>query len=171
MLATGEAFWAQDRPFYMERNGFPEETFFDVSYDPVRDESGRVGGVFCIVSETTGRVVGERRLKVLRDLGSVAAQAHSAAEAWALSAGALASAPLDLPFADAHLDDRTGWPIGLHDVAAPKHCMATAPGPWPEPAHSLMVLPLGERAGESGGKLALGVSSRLPFDDSYRGFF
>ena len=29
-----------------------------------------VGGVFCIVSETTGRVVGERRLKTLRELGS-----------------------------------------------------------------------------------------------------
>jgi len=61
VLATGEAFWAKDRPFYMERHGYPEETFFDVSYDPVRDESGHVGGVFCIVSETTARVVGERK--------------------------------------------------------------------------------------------------------------
>jgi hypothetical protein len=28
-----------------------------VSYDPVRVESGAVGGVFCIVTETTERVV------------------------------------------------------------------------------------------------------------------
>ena len=41
VLRTGEAFWASDRPFVMERFGFPEETYFDVSYDPVRDESGR----------------------------------------------------------------------------------------------------------------------------------
>jgi signal transduction histidine kinase len=38
---------------------------------PVRDESGRVGGVFCIVSETTRRVVDERRLRALRDLGNI----------------------------------------------------------------------------------------------------
>src|SRR3954468_7099054 len=69
VLTTGEAFWAQDRPFFLERHGYPEETYFDVSYDPMRDESGRVSGVFCIVSETTGRVVGERRLRLLRDLG------------------------------------------------------------------------------------------------------
>src|SRR3954449_1501897 len=69
VLGTGEAFWAQDRPFFLERHGYPEETTFDVSYDPMRDESGRVSGVFCIVSETTGRVVGERRLRLLRGLG------------------------------------------------------------------------------------------------------
>ena len=38
----------------LERHGFVEETYFDVSYDPVRVESGGVGGVYCIVTETTG---------------------------------------------------------------------------------------------------------------------
>ena len=68
VVETGEAFWARDRPFFMERYGYVEETYFDVSYDPVRDESGRVGGLFCIVSDTTGRVLGDRRLRTLRDL-------------------------------------------------------------------------------------------------------
>jgi len=62
VLQRGEAFWASDYPFYLERRGYPEETYFDISYDPVRDETGGVGGVFCIVSEQTGRVLGERRL-------------------------------------------------------------------------------------------------------------
>ena len=62
-------FAATDHPFYLDRHGFAEETYFDVSYDPVRDETGKVGGVFCIVSETTGRVLSERRLRTLRDLG------------------------------------------------------------------------------------------------------
>ena len=43
-------------PSFSERQGFLEETYFDVSYDPVRIEDGSVGGVFCIVSEQTGRV-------------------------------------------------------------------------------------------------------------------
>ena len=71
VVATGEAFWAKDHLFGLERHGYVEETYFDVSYDPIRDESGRVGGIFCIVSETTGRLVGERRLAALRDLGRI----------------------------------------------------------------------------------------------------
>ena len=60
VVRTGEAFWARDLLFVLERYGFVEDTYFDVSYDPVRVESGTVGGVFCIVTETTERVVGER---------------------------------------------------------------------------------------------------------------
>src|SRR5579862_8888282 len=62
VVRTGEAFWAKDLLFQIERYGFLEDTYFDVSYDPVRVESGDVGGVFCIVTETTERVVGERRM-------------------------------------------------------------------------------------------------------------
>ena len=98
VLKNGEAFWAQDRPFFLERHGYPEETYFDVSYDPMRDESGRVNGVFCIVSETTGRVVGERRLRLLHDLGGIAQQASSVSEVFTTAATVLARYPEDLPF-------------------------------------------------------------------------
>ncbi len=37
VVRTGEAFWAKDHPFLLDRQGFLEETYFDVSYDPVRD--------------------------------------------------------------------------------------------------------------------------------------
>ncbi|MGA0606984.1 PAS domain S-box protein [Phenylobacterium sp. VNQ135] len=54
---TGETFHARDRPFYIERHGGQGETvYFDVSYSPVRQADGHVGGVLCIVSETTARV-------------------------------------------------------------------------------------------------------------------
>jgi hypothetical protein len=62
VVRSGEAFWAKDLLFEIQRYGFLEETYFDVSYDPVRVESGDVGGVYCIVTETTERVIGERRL-------------------------------------------------------------------------------------------------------------
>lgn len=55
---TGEASRGNDYPFFLERYGYSEKAYFDVSYDPVRDESGRAGGVSRIVSETTGRIVG-----------------------------------------------------------------------------------------------------------------
>jgi PAS domain S-box-containing protein len=98
VMRSGEAFWGQDLPFYLERHGYTEETYFDVSYDPVRDESGGVGGVFCIVSETTGRVIGERRLRTLRELAADAV-AKSDGEVCARAAAVLGQNAADVPFA------------------------------------------------------------------------
>src|SRR6201994_3775328 len=53
---TGKTFSAKDRPFYIERHGFGETVYFDISYSAVPEADGRVGGVLCIVSETTERV-------------------------------------------------------------------------------------------------------------------
>jgi PAS domain S-box-containing protein len=99
VVNTGAAFWGQDLLFAVERHGYVEETYFDVSYDPVRDETGHVGGVFCIVSETTGRVVGERRLAALRDLGRVGNGATSAADIFRNTAAVLENYGKDIPFA------------------------------------------------------------------------
>ncbi|QFS46923.1 ATP-binding protein [Nostoc sphaeroides] len=98
VVATGVAFWAQDHLFFLNRHGYIEETYFDVSYDPVRDESGKVGGVFCIVSETTGRVLGDRRLQTL-SLLSREAQAKTTEVACLSAIQALATNSHDIPFA------------------------------------------------------------------------
>jgi PAS domain-containing protein len=105
VVRTGEAFWAKDLLFQIERYGFLEETYFDVSYDPVRVESGSVGGVFCIVTETTERVVGERRMALLRDLAARNAAARTAHEACVLAIETLGTSPEDITFALAYLDD------------------------------------------------------------------
>lgn len=61
VLDTGETFHAKDRPFYIERHGYGETVYFDVSYSAVPEADGSVGGVLCIVSETTERVRAEQR--------------------------------------------------------------------------------------------------------------
>jgi len=53
---TGKTFSAKDRPFYIERHGFGETVYFDISYSAVPEPDGSTGGVLCIVSETTERV-------------------------------------------------------------------------------------------------------------------
>ncbi len=58
---TGRTFFAKDRAFYIERHGYGETVYFDVSYSAVPEVDGSVGGVLCIVSETTERVLAERR--------------------------------------------------------------------------------------------------------------
>jgi signal transduction histidine kinase/ActR/RegA family two-component response regulator len=58
-----------DIAFIMQdRHGYPEEAHFEFSYTPVLEASGRVSGMFCACSETTGRVFIERRLRFLFEL-------------------------------------------------------------------------------------------------------
>lgn len=66
---TGQTFAAKDRPFYIERHGYGETVYFDVSYSAVYQDDGLVGGVLCIVTETTDRVQFERRQALLLELG------------------------------------------------------------------------------------------------------
>ena len=142
VLRTGEAFWGTDLPFILERHGFPEETFFDVSYDPVRDESGGVGGIFCIVTETTGRVVGERRLVTLRTLAACNGNARTADEARELALQSLAANAKDLPFA--------AIVLGADPVEARQGEVQ-----FPIPG---------------AGTLVVALNPQRPYDEHYRGF-
>jgi PAS domain S-box-containing protein len=63
VLGKGETVAAKDRPFYIERHGYPETVYFDISYSPVADQDGIVRGVFCIVNETTERVKADAALR------------------------------------------------------------------------------------------------------------
>ncbi len=68
VLTTGEAAWCDDMLLFMRRNGYLEEVYFTCSYSPIRDETGGIGGMFCACTETTARVLAERRQHALRDL-------------------------------------------------------------------------------------------------------
>ena len=108
VIATGESFWAKDHQFLLGRHGYIEETYFDVSYDPIRDESGQVGGIFCIVSETTGRVLSERRLGMLRELGADLAAINTEDELFSAIRCRLDAHAKDLPFALVYLCEADG---------------------------------------------------------------
>jgi PAS domain S-box-containing protein len=64
---AGHATYREDLPLVMNRRGYDEQTWFTFSYSPVREESGKVAGMFCAVSETTGRVMAERGLRELNE--------------------------------------------------------------------------------------------------------
>jgi PAS domain S-box-containing protein len=63
----GRAIYREDLPLVMNRKGYAEQTWFTFSYSPVRDEAGRIAGMFCAVSETTRRVLAERALRELNE--------------------------------------------------------------------------------------------------------
>ena len=198
VVDTGETFWATDLLFGLERHGYLEETYFDISYDPVRDESGNVAGVLCIVAETTSRVVGPRRLRTLSTLGRVAIQARSVAEVFESAAQALRDSPEEVAFAllyewdvtlsaprlratvnvdAAHAATGAAWPLDeslpadgtVMDAAALG--LGNLPGGrWPEPCRRVVALPIGMAAQAPEGFLVVGLSPRLEFDSGYRDF-
>ena len=75
VVSAGQATRSRDLLLLMNRHGYQEETYFSFSYSPIRDETGGVGGVFTPVIETTGKVIGERRLRTLRELAAAAGSA------------------------------------------------------------------------------------------------
>ncbi len=60
---SGEAIYRENLPLRMNRRGYDEDTWFTFSYSPVRDESGKVAGMYCACTETTANVLAERLLR------------------------------------------------------------------------------------------------------------
>jgi signal transduction histidine kinase len=58
---AGRAVQLKDQFYPFVRNDVVEDAWFDISYNPVRGEGGEVAGVLAIMTETTERVLAERR--------------------------------------------------------------------------------------------------------------
>jgi signal transduction histidine kinase/DNA-binding response OmpR family regulator len=106
---------ADDLPLVLDRNGYPEECYFTFSYSPILGPDRNVGGVFTIVTETTGKVLAERRLRLVRNLGAVSAtQAGTMADTCRAMHDVLSSTRQSVPFAVALLrEDAEGRPRGV----------------------------------------------------------
>jgi PAS domain S-box-containing protein len=134
VMAGGDPIWSEDLLFLLDRNGYLEETYFTFCYSAIRAETGRPGGVLVTCIETTERVLGERRLLAMRDLGSRSSEARSAEQACEAAAEILGRCP-DSPFALIYLLDRDGARARLaarahvdatHDAAAVEISLAGA---------------------------------------------
>lgn len=118
VVKEGQATWSDDLLLFLGRHGFLEEVYFTFSYSPIRDESGGVGGLFCACTETTDKVLGERRMRTLRDLAAAPAQARSTGEVCRLSASVLEENPSDVPFSLLYLRDGSTDPAGARLVSS-----------------------------------------------------
>ena len=105
VLSEGKSTWNEQLLLVMRRYGYTEETYFTFSYSPVFDDEGKVGGVFCAVTEDTQRVLSERRLRALRQIAAQTVNARTAKEACRLSAAALGDQQKDVSFALIYLFD------------------------------------------------------------------
>jgi signal transduction histidine kinase len=95
---AGETSFLENQRMFLDRNGYLEETFFTFSFSPIRDETG-VAGLFHPMTETTVRMLSERRTRALRDLAARTGNAQKPKDVCVLAAQTLSDYRLDLPFA------------------------------------------------------------------------
>lgn len=140
VLRSGIATWDESLQLFLQRSGYAEETYHTFSYSPLRDDSGTIAGMLCVVTEETERVIGERRLGTLRHLAAELSTAKTEFDVGMAVERSLGANGRDLPFAliylfqpdeiSAKLIGTTGIPVG-HPAAPPTIDLADPDAPWP----------------------------------------
>jgi signal transduction histidine kinase/CheY-like chemotaxis protein len=182
VMRGGVPSWNEDQLVPILRNGRLEEVYWTYGYSPVFDDGGSVAGTLVVCTETTARVVAERRLKLLRALGDALLATREPADTTRLAAAQLGADPYDIAFAIAVSGSEPPLLVGVDEAAAAgvqavvgkvvvtaRTFALPAPvaaQPWPEPVSAVHAVPI-----EGSGHLVFGVSARLPFDDRYALFF
>ncbi|MFI5841849.1 SpoIIE family protein phosphatase [Catenuloplanes sp. NPDC051500] len=185
VLSTGEATWDQDLLLFLERSGYSEETYHTFSYSPLRDDAGALVGMLCVVTEDTERVIGERRMATLRDLGSDPSAIRTVEEVLAFTSAQIGRNLRDLPFTLTYLSSdeeprlaaATGIEGGLPvDPPAGSESVLVEldgdlpTGDWDQPPTQALVVPLLQQGGETYGFMVAGLNRFRALDEGYRGF-
>ena len=160
VLAGGGATYSRDLYLPYKRHGYIEETYWTFSYSPVR-AGDTVGGVLVACLDTTSRVLAERRLLVLHELGGVsAAEVRSDTDACRAALAVLAGHRRDVPFGVAYLLDAGDHGDGRGElrVAASFGLAARAATGW----RSAVRNSLGRQVVKSGqAQLVTGIRARF----------
>ncbi len=113
VMATGVANWTPTLLLVLERAGYREESYFSVSHAPAEDDAGQIVGMLAVCSEVTQQVLGERRLRLLRDLASQAGETRSVQDTCQDLIAVIAAHSLDVPFALLYLRESDGRTLTL----------------------------------------------------------
>ncbi|MDQ7249127.1 response regulator [Dongia sedimenti] len=138
-MSGDQGTYSEAQLLIMERNGYPEETYYTFSYSPVPNDDGTVGGIICANTDDTQRVIGERQMALLRDLAADATHARTWQEACARSAAALGADARDIPFALLYMADPEDGALHLAaasgtaagHAAAPQRLALDGAAVWP----------------------------------------
>ncbi|MGR6321045.1 SpoIIE family protein phosphatase [Micromonospora soli] len=190
VMAGRGATWSEDQLLLLDRFGFVEECWFTFSYSPILDESGTPGGVFTAVTETTDRVLGERRLRLLSTLGAALVDVTDPEEVGRRTVKALAGSA-STPFARLYLAGADGprlvaaddagappgaaesWPLAEVLADGELRLLPVDPADAPDRpgAPKLAVVPVSEPGGSTPtAVLVIGLNPRRPADADYLSF-
>src|SRR5690348_1828308 len=127
VLRTGEATWDEGLLLFLERSGYVEETYHTFSYSPLFDDDSAISGMLCVVSEDTERVVGERRMATLADLGSDTSRVRTETEVLRAAAERIGRNRRSVPFALFYLFDEDARTARLASMSGISRAHRAAP--------------------------------------------
>ena len=170
--------YSENRRLFLHRHGYREETYWTFSYSPVLAEDGGVAGIFVATTDMTARVLGERRLETLRQLGTLSiAEADTAADACRAAVKVLAGSAADLPRVAAYLRTGDDTPALVASTGTGADAPAEVVGRVAAIGQAEMigpdetlVLPLTAGARGTHGTLVVGLSPFRSFDQPYASF-
>jgi len=99
VMLENEGTYVEEQLLIMQRNGYPEETYYTFSYTPVAGDDGKTGGMICFNTDDTERIISERQLKTLTQLGKRLNDLKLAEHTFQESISVLKDNPHDFPFA------------------------------------------------------------------------
>lgn len=98
VMGKGEGIYTESQLLIMERNGYPEETYYTFSYTPMPGDDGVTAGMICFNTDDTDRIVSDRQLRTLTLLGKSLTDCRSNREIGEVVIRTLADNPHDFPF-------------------------------------------------------------------------
>ncbi len=101
-VEEGRGTYVESQLLIMQRNGYPEETYYTFSYTPIAGEDGQTAGMFCANTDDTERIIGERQLRTLTQLGKGLTDCRSNSQVIEKTLHTLGGNPHDFPFAIFH---------------------------------------------------------------------
>ncbi|MBW7468410.1 PAS domain-containing sensor histidine kinase [Pontibacter aydingkolensis] len=113
ILKHGESFNAENLQLFLDRKGFAEETYWTFSYSPIFDDTGNIAGIFCACYEETSSVLGQRRLKTLKDISDALAQVQTLDQLGTSASSILNENSNDIPFNMIYLCNSVGSEVAL----------------------------------------------------------
>jgi PAS domain S-box-containing protein len=146
VMNEGVATWSEDQLLPLNRFGYVEECYFYYSYSPVRGEDGTVEGVFTAVTETTYRVLAERRERLLREISEATSNTRSVEDACRAAADRMGTLPEEAPFFLAYVREADGS-LRLAGRAGAIEGNDLAPASVPADGHSIWPFAEAARSG------------------------
>ncbi len=99
VMEQDEGVYVESQLLIMERNGYPEETYYTFSYTPIPGDDGMTAGMICANTDDTDRIISERQLRTLTQLGKNLTVPKSNTEVAGKTIATLQQNPYDFPFA------------------------------------------------------------------------
>ena len=108
VMEKDEGTYVESQLLIMDRNGYLEETYYTFSYTPIPGDTGGTAGMICANTDDTVRIIGERQLRTLRDLGKSLAKMQTVTEVYQSALKVLENNQKDFPFAVLYKIDNDG---------------------------------------------------------------